>query len=77
MDWCRIDVLEELGHYIATKRDGRSVATSTEPRLELGRYVMLGHRVSIELGLSAVRSPYSNSSTADLDTCPLPSDNRI
>ena len=27
MDWCRIDVSEELGRYVATERDGRSVAT--------------------------------------------------
>ncbi|KAF2564229.1 hypothetical protein F2Q70_00016501 [Brassica cretica] len=27
MDWCRIDVLEELGHYVATEWDGRLVAT--------------------------------------------------
>ncbi|WZZ69780.1 hypothetical protein YC2023_081150 [Brassica napus] len=38
---------------------------------------MLGHRVSIEFGLSVVRLPYSSLSAADLDTCPLPSDNRI
>ncbi|KAG5385394.1 hypothetical protein IGI04_036864 [Brassica rapa subsp. trilocularis] len=27
MDWCRIDVSEELCRYVATERDGRSVTT--------------------------------------------------
>ncbi|WZY87050.1 hypothetical protein YC2023_033434 [Brassica napus] len=52
MDWCRIDVSEELGRYVATKRDGRSVATDRA-------VCMLGRRVSIELGLSAIGAvPY-------------------
>ncbi|KAG5375172.1 hypothetical protein IGI04_039768 [Brassica rapa subsp. trilocularis] len=43
----------------------------------LGRYVcMLGRCVVIVLGLSVVRSPYSSSFVADLDTCLLPSDNQ-
>ena len=37
---------------------------------------MLGRRVSIELGLSVVRLPYSSLSAAELDTCLFPSDNR-
>ena len=38
---------------------------------------MLGRRVSIELGLSAVRLAYSSLSAADLDICMIPSDNRF
>ncbi|WZY94018.1 hypothetical protein YC2023_066347 [Brassica napus] len=38
---------------------------------------MLGRCVSIELSLSAVRLPYSSLSAANLDTCPLPLDNRV
>ncbi|KAG5384247.1 hypothetical protein IGI04_035717 [Brassica rapa subsp. trilocularis] len=38
---------------------------------------MLGRRVSIELGLSVVRLPYSSLSAAELDTCLFPSYNRI
>ena len=37
---------------------------------------MLGRRVSIELGLSVVRLPYSSLSAAELDTCMFPLDNR-
>ena len=37
---------------------------------------MLGRRVSIEIGLSVVRLPYSSLSAAELDTCMFPSDNR-
>ena len=43
MDWCHIDVLEELGRYVATKlclEPGRYVAT--ELWLGLGCYVETG-----------------------------------
>ena len=40
MDWCRIDVSEELGHYVATERDRRSVATLRPSLAELSRYVV-------------------------------------
>ncbi|KAF2534806.1 hypothetical protein F2Q70_00029041 [Brassica cretica] len=59
---------------VATKRPSLARVRS----LRTDRAVcMLGRRVSIELGLSAVRLPYSSLSAADLDTCLLPSDNRI
>ncbi|KAF3598549.1 hypothetical protein F2Q69_00035633 [Brassica cretica] len=37
---------------------------------------MLGRCVTTEIGLSVVRLPYSSLSGADLDTYPLPGDNR-
>ncbi|KAF3518516.1 hypothetical protein DY000_02060929 [Brassica cretica] len=54
MDLCRINVLEELGRYVATERDGRSVATyrpsgtcarslrNDRAWLELSHYVATG-----------------------------------
>ncbi|KAF3487653.1 hypothetical protein F2Q69_00052317 [Brassica cretica] len=39
MDSCRIDVSEELGHYVATELGSSSVATSDRAWLEFGRYV--------------------------------------
>ncbi|KAF3538150.1 hypothetical protein F2Q69_00021121 [Brassica cretica] len=69
----------ELGRYIATERDGHSVATY-RPSLARARSLrsvravcMLSRRVSIELGLSMVRLPYSSLSAAELDTCLFPS----
>ncbi|KAF3526825.1 hypothetical protein F2Q69_00046228 [Brassica cretica] len=37
---------------------------------------VLGRYVATELGLCVVRWPYLSLSMADLDTCPLPPDNR-
>ncbi|KAF3598648.1 hypothetical protein F2Q69_00036993 [Brassica cretica] len=69
MDYCRIDVSEELGRYIATKlllELGRYVAT--ELLLELGRYVAtellleLGHYVATERNTRSVAAyrPFSS-----------------
>ncbi|KAG5384706.1 hypothetical protein IGI04_036176 [Brassica rapa subsp. trilocularis] len=67
-----------LGRYVATKQDGRLRPSGTDARsLRSDRAVcMLGRRVSIELGMSVVRLPYSSLSAAELDTCLFPSDNR-
>ncbi|KAF3538012.1 hypothetical protein F2Q69_00023153 [Brassica cretica] len=59
-----------LRHYVATELGWSSVATD-RASLELGRYV------ATKLGLCVVRWPYLSLSVADLDTCLLPSDNRM
>ncbi|KAF3497117.1 hypothetical protein DY000_02052650 [Brassica cretica] len=48
MDSCRIDVSEELGRYVATERNARSLHSD---RAWLGRYVALcNDRAWLELG---------------------------
>ncbi|WZZ14658.1 hypothetical protein YC2023_107747 [Brassica napus] len=73
----------ELGCYVATSSTRARSLRSDQAWLELGRYVaseryacMLGRCVAIVLGLSMVRSPYSSSFLAGLETCLLPSDHR-
>ncbi|KAF3572654.1 hypothetical protein F2Q69_00059344 [Brassica cretica] len=58
-----------LGRYRPSHVRARSLRND-RAWLELGRYV------ATELGLCVVRWPYLSFSVADLDTCPLPSDNR-
>ncbi|KAF3587809.1 hypothetical protein F2Q69_00030664 [Brassica cretica] len=48
MDSCRIDVSEELGRYVATKRNARSVATFPVRPLRSGFYVEVIRRVAAD-----------------------------
>ncbi|KAF2539640.1 hypothetical protein F2Q68_00021044 [Brassica cretica] len=82
MDSCRIDVLGKFGRYAAIELCTCSVATRRSSRvrarsLRSDRAVcVLSRYVATELGLCVVRWPYLSLSVADLDTCPLPPDNR-
>ena len=78
IDGYRIDVSKELGRYVATERNARSVATQ-QPSLARARSLrsdravcMCGSYVVIELGLSVFRSSPSNLSMAGSDTFLLP-----
>ena len=50
MDWCRIDISEELGRYVATERDGRSIANSIYHRERSCGHQELINHVESRLG---------------------------